>query len=134
MEALFGITGHDFVLVASDPLCVRSIVVMKHNEDKSRQLNRNAVMLFNGESGDTVQFAEYIQCNVKLFGIKNGIEMTPQAVAHFTRKELATALRTKVTIAHGYMNTSGSGNHYFENAKGVAVGMMITGSRKSHLG
>ena len=96
MEALIGITGKDFVLVAADVIVARSICVMKSGEDKSRELNSNVTMLFSGEAGDTVQFAEFIQRNVQLYGIRNDLPMTTRAAAHYTRRELADSLRSRV--------------------------------------
>lgn len=96
MEALIGITGKDFVLVAADMQVARSIVVMKSGEDKSRRLNDNVVMLFAGESGDTVHFAEYVQANVQLHGIRHDLPMTTRAAANYTRRELADSLRSRV--------------------------------------
>lgn len=43
-----------------------------------------------------VQFTEYVQKNVSLYQLRNGIPLTTAAAANFTRGELATALR-KVT-------------------------------------
>ena len=96
MEALIGIQGRDFVLLAADVVVARSIVVMKAGEDKTRQLSARTCMAFCGEAGDTVNFAEFIQGNCQLYGIKNDIEMTASAAAHFTRNELATSLRSRV--------------------------------------
>ena len=96
MECLFGITGKDFTLVAADTTSARSIVVMKGTEDKSRRLNDHTVMLFTGEPGDTVNFAEYIQRNIKLYKIRNDIDLSPRATANFTRRELAESLRSRV--------------------------------------
>lgn len=97
MECLFGITGKDFVLVASDTMAVRSIVVMKSSEKKYRKLNDNTVMLYTGEPGDTVAFAEYIERNIRLYGIRNSTDLGPKEAAAFTRKELAEALRSRVS-------------------------------------
>ena len=98
MECLFGITGNGFTLLAADTVSARSIVVMKGTEDKSRELNPHTVLLYSGEPGDTVSFAEYIQRNIKLYGIRNGIELSPKATATFTRRELADSLRSRVTL------------------------------------
>jgi 20S proteasome subunit beta 4 len=98
METLFGITGKDFVITAYDSKAVASITLMKTGEDKSRDLNSHALMLFSGEPGDGVHFSEYIERNVKLYGIRNGIELSPKAVASFARRELADSLRSRVGI------------------------------------
>ncbi|KAL7059049.1 hypothetical protein AAHC03_013200 [Spirometra sp. Aus1] len=52
-----------------------------------------------GEPGDTVQFAEYIQQNMQLYEMRNGYELSPSSAAHFTRRNLAEALRSR----HPYM-------------------------------
>ncbi|KAF9579375.1 Proteasome subunit beta type-4 [Lunasporangiospora selenospora] len=95
METLFGITGKDFVITAYDSKAVASITLMKTGEDKSRDLNAHSLMLFSGEPGDGVHFAEYIERNIKLNGIRHGIEMSPKAVASFARRELADSLRSR---------------------------------------
>lgn len=96
MDCLFGITGRDFTILASDCTSVRSIVVMKSTEQKFRQLNSLNVMTFCGESGDTTNFAEYIQANVQLQTIRGeGTGLGTSEVAHFARKQLANSLRSR---------------------------------------
>lgn len=68
---------------------------MKDGEDKSRSLTDNCIMLYSGESGDTVNFAEYVQCNVQLFGIRYGTQMSTKAVASYTRRILADGIRSR---------------------------------------
>lgn len=96
MECLFGITGKDFVIIAADKVCARSIVVMKSTEDKTRSATPHALMAYCGEPGDTSNFVDFIQRNTQLYGIRNQVQLTTKAVAHFTRKELATSLRSRV--------------------------------------
>lgn len=100
METLFGITGKDFVITAYDSKAVASITLMKIGENKSRELNPHTLMLFSGEPGDGVHFSEYIERNIKLYGIRNGIELSPRAVASFARRELADSLRSRVCFHH----------------------------------
>lgn len=97
MDTLFGITGKDFVITAYDSKAVASITLMKIGEDKSRELNPHTLMLFSGEPGDGVHFSEYIERNIKLYGIRNAIELSPKAVASFARRELADSLRSRVS-------------------------------------
>lgn len=56
-------------------------------------------MAVSGESGDTVQFAEYIAKNIHLYKMRNGYELSPKEAASFTRRSLADALRSRV-ISH----------------------------------
>lgn len=55
-------------------------------------------MAVSGESGDTVQFAEYIAKNIQLYKMRNGYELSPKEAASFTRRNLADALRSRVNI------------------------------------
>eukprot|EP00252_Welwitschia_mirabilis_P016994 TRINITY_DN37796_c0_g1_i1.p1 TRINITY_DN37796_c0_g1~~TRINITY_DN37796_c0_g1_i1.p1 ORF type:complete len:214 (+),score=47.05 TRINITY_DN37796_c0_g1_i1:86-727(+) len=93
MECVFGIVGDGFALIAADTSAVSSIVVQKNNEDKVMILDSHKLLGASGESGDRVQFTEYIQKNVHLYQFRNGIPLSTAAAAHFTRGELATALR-----------------------------------------
>ncbi|EPZ31979.1 N-terminal nucleophile aminohydrolase [Rozella allomycis CSF55] len=95
MEALFGIVGKDFVLIAADKSQVRSIVVMKTDQDKTRNLNDNIVMACAGEPGDTSSFGEFIQANVQLYSTRNGYNMSTKETAHFTRSSIAKSLRSR---------------------------------------
>ncbi|KAI9229295.1 MAG: nucleophile aminohydrolase [Piptocephalis tieghemiana] len=95
MEFLIGITGKDFVLTVTDTTQARGITVMKHDETKTMSLNPHSLMLYSGESGDTVNFAEFIQRNIRLYGIRNNVELSPSAVATFVRGELAQSLRSR---------------------------------------
>ncbi len=42
-----------------------------------------------------VQFSGYIRVNVQLYSMRNGIDLSPPAVAAYTRNELAKSLRSK---------------------------------------
>jgi len=90
-----GIRFTDFVLLAADTIDSRSIVVMKHDEDKFVPLSKTLLMAVTGESGDTTQFSEYISKNIQLYKMKNDYELSPRASAHFTRKMLADSLRSQ---------------------------------------
>lgn len=80
-----------------------------------------------GESGDTVQFTEYISKNLALYKMRNGYELSPKAAAHFTRKNLAEYLRSRTPyhvnlFVAGYDENEGGELHYIDylaNAKSV---------------
>merc|ERR1719158_1468029 len=95
MECLIGMAFDDFVMVAADQTNARSIMVMKSDQDKFCQLSDKLVMAVSGESGDTTQFAEYIQKNIQLYKMRNGYELSPSAAANFTRRNLADYLRSR---------------------------------------
>lgn len=95
MECLIGLKGKDFVVLASDKIAARSIVAMKHDHDKMFELGDNLLMAICGDSGDCVQFAEYISKNLQLYKMRNGYTLSPSAAANFTRRNLAEALRSR---------------------------------------
>jgi len=88
-----GIKGRDFVMVCSDTSAAHSIITIKHDEDKIVPIDDHKVFCLSGEAGDRVNFSEYIIANVKLNALRNGTKLSTKSVAHYTRGELATALR-----------------------------------------
>ena len=104
MEALIGIAGSDYVILAADRTSARSIVVMKGNQDKLLSLGTHSAMAYCGEPGDAVQFAEYVQRNVQLYAIRNGgTQLATKAAAHFVRRQLADSLRSRVSPGFGFV-------------------------------
>lgn len=96
MEALIGIAGADYVILAADCRAARSIVVMKSTEVKFRDLGQSVSLAYCGEPGSSVNFAEYVQGNVKLYEMRNELPLNTNAAAHYTRRLLADSLRSKV--------------------------------------
>lgn len=64
-------------------------------------IDSHKVFCISGEAGDRVNFSEYVIANVKLYALRNGTQLSTKSVAHFTRGELATALR-KVGLGSGF--------------------------------
>lgn len=100
------------------------------DEDKIYKINDQLMMATIGESGDTVQFTEYISKNLALYKIRNGYELKPSSAAHYTRKNLADYLRSRTpyyvnVLVAGYDEAEGSELHYIDylaNAKSVNYG------------
>eukprot|EP01137_Pigoraptor_chileana_P005027 Opistho-2@47527 len=82
------------------------------------QLSKNMVLLSSGESGDSVQFCEYVEKNVKFYEMKNGIPMSPHAAANFIRNAMASSLRSRShynvnLLMAGYDPTTKAGELYY---------------------
>ncbi len=91
-----GVQGPGYVLLTSNLNQVRGITILKPDDDKSRRLNAHNLLLYSGEAGDTVHFAEYITANISLYSRRNEEgEMHTEAVANYIRTELATSLRSR---------------------------------------
>jgi 20S proteasome subunit beta 4 len=93
MDFFVGIKGKDFAMVCADTSAVHSIISIKQDEDKIVPIDDHKVFCISGEAGDRVNFTEYIIGNVKLYALRNSTELSTKSVAHYTRGELATALR-----------------------------------------
>ncbi|KAJ3915124.1 nucleophile aminohydrolase, partial [Lentinula edodes] len=95
METSFAITGKDYVIVASDTTAARSIVKMKTDDDKIKVVSPHLLMSYSGEPGDTIQSAEYVERNLRLFNIRNNYSLRPSAAASWIRRSLAQSLRSR---------------------------------------
>ena len=95
MESLIAMKCNDFVIIAHDNRAGRSIISMKHDQDKLFKIDKNIGMVVCGEPGDTVYFGEYIQKNIALYRMRNGYSLSPQAAANYTRNELAEHIRSR---------------------------------------
>lgn len=52
-EVLLGITGKDFTIIAASKAAMRGATILKASDDKTAILNKNTLMAFSGEAGDT---------------------------------------------------------------------------------
>eukprot|EP00899_Mesostigma_viride_P003462 jgi/Mesvir1/13116/Mv06092-RA.1 len=93
MDCLFGLVGDGFTLLVADKSAAHSILLLKTDEDKVMQLDSHKLLANSGETGDRVQFCEYIQKNVHLYALRNGVHLSTAATASFIRGELAANLR-----------------------------------------
>jgi 20S proteasome subunit beta 4 len=94
MDSAIGICGDEFVLIGSDMTQIRSIVVLKSDEEKIVDLDSHKIMSLSGPNGDRVAFSEYIKKNIALYTLRHDAALSTHAAANFTRKELANALRS----------------------------------------
>ena len=119
MECSFALIGKGYVIVASDTTAARSIVKMKSDEDKTKTLGPHLVMTYSGEpgedalirslhmailkstlpEGDTVQFAEHVERNLRLHQIRHVHELRPSSAASWIRRALADSLRSRKPYA-----------------------------------
>ena len=118
MECTFGLVGTGFTIVAADQNAARSIVSFKKDEDKILALDPFKLLGQSGVGADNVAFTEYIQKNVALYEINNGLALSTKATGNFIRGELATALRkgpynTNLLLG-GFDKSTGSSLYYLD--------------------
>lgn len=114
MDVSFAITGKGYVILAADTTAAHSIIKVKLDEDKIKELSPHLCMAYSGEpgmrispafpsfvlmltllTGDTVQFAEYIERNIRLYQIRNLYPLRPSSAASWIRRSLADSLRSR---------------------------------------
>uniref|UniRef100_A0A7S1CP82 Proteasome subunit beta n=1 Tax=Bicosoecida sp. CB-2014 TaxID=1486930 RepID=A0A7S1CP82_9STRA len=93
MDSIIGCVGKDFAVLIADATQARSILTYKHDEDKIVHLSKSVMAAAAGEHGDRIQFTEYVQKNIALHELRTDMTLDTHSAAHYTRRELATALR-----------------------------------------
>jgi len=98
--------------------CGHSIISMKSDEEKIHKLSNNLAMGICGEAGDTTQFAEFIGKNIQLYRMRNGYQLSPEAAATYTRRNLADYLRSRtpysVNMILGGFDETGSHLYFID--------------------
>lgn len=97
------------------------------DQDKIHTISDKLVIAAIGDTGDAIQFTEYISKNLALYKMRNGYELGPKSASHFTRKNLADYLRSRTPyhvnlFVAGYDEKEGSELHYIDyiaNAKSL---------------
>lgn len=125
MEGLIGIAFKDFALLAADKTMAYSIIAVKHDQTKIYKLSDNLIMAICGESGDTVQFAEYIEKNIQLYKMRNGFQLSPSCAANFIQRNLADYLRSRTPyhvnlLLAGYDDKTGPELYYLDHLSTMA--------------
>mmetsp|Transcript_12157 Transcript_12157/g.26325 ORF Transcript_12157/g.26325 Transcript_12157/m.26325 type:complete len:203 (+) Transcript_12157:158-766(+) len=94
MDTVFGVSYDGGVVLATDQVNARSILMYQQNLDKIAELSSHSAMGVSGPNCDLVNFSEYISKNLKLYELSNdGTKLSTRAQANFCRGELAKALR-----------------------------------------
>eukprot|EP01025_Chloroclados_australasicus_P014474 TRINITY_DN16793_c0_g1_i6.p1 TRINITY_DN16793_c0_g1~~TRINITY_DN16793_c0_g1_i6.p1 ORF type:complete len:194 (-),score=28.17 TRINITY_DN16793_c0_g1_i6:208-789(-) len=118
MDFHVGIRGKDFSMLCCDTRAVQQIITIKNDEEKLVPVDTHKLFAISGEAGDRVHFAEYVIANTKLYALRHGQQLSTHAVAHFTRQQLAQALRkapyhTNLLLA-GYDEGAGASLYWLD--------------------
>ena len=118
LDTLIGFTGKNFTIIAADKARARSIVIMNDNEDKIMNLEKNKLLAASGAAGDCSQFCDFVQKNLNLYRFKTDVPLSTNAAAHFTRNQLAVALRKSPyqcnLLLGGYDEDEGPSLYYLD--------------------
>jgi len=116
-DTLFGIQGQGFAILAADSQAAYSIINMKSNEDKICLIDGSLLLACGGPCADRTVFTEYIDKNIALYRLRNGVTLDTAEAAFFTRRQLATALRKDPKqcdmLMAGYDEAKGDASLYY---------------------
>eukprot|EP00747_Dinoflagellata_sp_TGD_P210811 gnl/TRDRNA2_/TRDRNA2_84054_c0_seq1.p1 gnl/TRDRNA2_/TRDRNA2_84054_c0~~gnl/TRDRNA2_/TRDRNA2_84054_c0_seq1.p1 ORF type:complete len:192 (+),score=47.38 gnl/TRDRNA2_/TRDRNA2_84054_c0_seq1:96-671(+) len=115
-EALFGLCGKDFVILAADCHSAFSICRLKDDTDKIAVVDKMAFAA-SGPNCDTTNFVQFIEKNIRLHTLRTGQPLTTKAAANFTRNELAHSLRNgpyQVDLLIGGVDADGPGLYFMD--------------------
>lgn len=73
----------------------RSILQFKSDENKIKALGPHLAMAYGGEPGDTNNFADFVERNVRLYSIRHDHPLLPHAAGSWIRRTLADSLRSR---------------------------------------
>ncbi|XP_017130402.1 probable proteasome subunit beta type-2 [Drosophila elegans] len=119
METILGIKGSDFVMLASDTMKVKSVMLLDDNNSKIYRLTDYSMLAAVGHGGDSLQFSDFIHRNLELYKVANGYDLTIRGAVHFTRTNLSAYHRSKVSyevalLVAGYDPSGGPELHYID--------------------
>ena len=113
------------VVLATDQVNARSILMYQQNLDKIAELSSHSAMGVSGPNCDLVNFSEYVSKNLKLFELSNdGQKLSTHAQANFCRGELAKAIRKgpyQVNVILGGYDEKKGGSMYVMDYMGSCV-------------
>jgi len=95
MDSIFGITGKDFVMIASDKAVVQSIIKMQDDDNKLISLPDSKIMGTAADVSIRKDFTRLIKANISLASIKYNQNLLTSEVANFTRNTIWESLRTR---------------------------------------
>jgi 20S proteasome subunit beta 4 len=101
-----------------DQSATRSIIRFNDEQDKIFRMDSHMAMAsIQKKGGDSAQFSEYIQKNLKLYQLKTGTQLSTHAASNFVRGELARYLRQRpyyVDLLIGGYDSEGPSLYYLD--------------------
>jgi 20S proteasome subunit beta 4 len=100
MDCVFGISGDDFVIIASDRAVARSIIKLQDSDDKLTVLNDYQILGAAGEVSDRKNFSKLVYGEMEYYYYKYNFRPDTDEVANYTRSIMAENLRKSPSHAN----------------------------------
>lgn len=92
-DALFGVAGKDFVVLASDTLFRNNIVVSNADYMRCTDVTDKTSVIAAGDQGDALRVVKYAEEVLKLGAASADLRITEEAVAHVLQQSIYQSLR-----------------------------------------
>ncbi|KAI5188681.1 20S proteasome subunit beta 4 [Nematocida sp. AWRm77] len=93
MDALFGVAGEDFVVLASDASFRNNVVVSKTDHNRCTRVTNKIAVVSAGGQGDSVRAIKYVFETLKYEEMANGLKITEKAFSSVLQKHIHASLR-----------------------------------------
>ena len=95
MDCAFGVSGEDWVIIASDRAVAKSIIKYQDTDDKLRFLSDNQIIASCGEVADRKEFSKLVNGEMDYYYYRYNKRLNTDELANYTRTTLAESLRKK---------------------------------------
>lgn len=95
MDCIFGITGKDFVILASDKSVAQSIVKMQDDDIKIVKIADNQLLASSGEVSTRKDFIKLAKSNINYNYYRYNNRLLTSESANFTRSLVSESLRSR---------------------------------------
>lgn len=145
MDALFGVAGRDYVVLASDTLFRNSVLVPKDDYNKCTEITGHSAVVAGGKQGDAKREIQAVLEELKYENISNSLEITEKVFSNALQNAIHSRLRknpVEITAIVGgisegegkvYMvDQYGACSEYKHMATGYAAPFFITKMKMAH--
>ncbi|EHY66428.1 20S proteasome subunit beta 4 [Nematocida ausubeli] len=121
MDALFGVAGKDYVILACDTMYRNNILVPKSDHNKCIEINNKSAVISGGNLGDCDRVVQGVLEGLRYESIAHGLNITEKVFASALQMEIHSKLRKAPvevsSIAGGI--SEGSGQIYMIDQYGA---------------
>lgn len=94
MDALFGVAGEKFVVLAADASFRNNVVVAKTDHSRCTRVTNQIAVVSAGAQGDSMRAVQFVLETLRYEEAANGLRITERAVTSLLQKHVHQKLRT----------------------------------------
>lgn len=94
MDALFGVAGENFVVLAADASFRNNVVVSKTDHNRCTRVTNQIAVVSAGAQGDSMRAIQFVLETLRYEEAANGLKITERAFTSLLQKHVHQKLRT----------------------------------------